>query len=295
MAKENPVCYNNITKIFVIKSNLRGNIIMEIQLAKTLKSLRQINDRTQDDLALFLGISSQAVSKWERSEGFPDITLLPRIAGYFHITVDELLGVDEIAKQSRMDEITAEYNRIRHHVPLDPNYRLDEGIELIRNALSELPGVFFFEQLLAADLSWKGKNSSDPAEKTKLFEEAITLCEDILARSTEDRWRDCAKQILLVMYADLGMTDKALELAYQMPGPRCTCEYMLTYILKDEELKHRRKLNAVLYYQIFHESILQLSADGTDTENMIHEKELSVAGIETTEYLTAIENVLNMK
>lgn len=268
---------------------------MEIQLAKTLKSLRQKNDCTQDDLALFLGISSQAVSKWERSEGFPDITLLPRIAGYFHITVDELLGVDEIAKQSRIDEITAEYNRIRHHVPLDPDYRLDEGIELIQNALSELPGVFFFEQLLAADLSWKGKNSSDPAEKTKLFEEAITLCEDILARSTEDRWRDCAKQILLVMYADLGMTDTALELAYQMPGPRCTCEYMLTYILKDEELKHRRKLNAVLYYQIFRESILQLSADGTDTENMIHEKELSVAGIETTEYLTAIENVLNMK
>ncbi len=37
MVKEFPVCYNNITKIFVIKSNLRGNIIMEIQLAKTLK------------------------------------------------------------------------------------------------------------------------------------------------------------------------------------------------------------------------------------------------------------------
>ena len=76
---------------------------MEIQLAKTLKSLRQKNDKTQDDLALFLGISSQAVSKWERSEGFPDITLLPRIAGYFHISVDELLGVDEIAKQSKAE------------------------------------------------------------------------------------------------------------------------------------------------------------------------------------------------
>ena len=266
---------------------------MEIQLAKTLKSLRQKNDRTQDDLALFLGISSQAVSKWERSEGFPDITLLPRIAGYFHITVDELLGVDEIARQNRMDEITAEYNRIRHHVPLDPNYRLDEGIELIRNALAELPGVFFFEQLLAADLSWKGKNCSDPAEKTKLFEEAITLCEDILARSTEDRWRDCAKQILLVMYADLGMTEKALELAYPMPGPRCTCEYMLTYILKGEELKHRRKLNAVLYYQIFRESIRQLSAEGVGNEDMIHEKELAVAGIDAKEYLAAVKNVVN--
>ncbi len=293
MVREYPICYNNITKIF--KINSRGNIIMEIQLAGTLKSLRQKNNKTQDDLALFLGISSQAVSKWERSEGFPDITLLPRIAGYFHVSVDELLGVDEIARQNRIEEITDEYNRIRHHVPLDPDYRLDEGIELIRNALTELPGVFFFEQLLAADLSRKGKNSSETAEKTKLFEEAITLCEDILARSTEDRWRDCAKQILLVMYADLGMTEKALELAYQMPGPRCTCEYMLTYIQKGEDLNYRRKLNAVLYYQIFRESILQLSEDWGDTADMIHERELAAAGIGTKEYLAAIENVLQTK
>ena len=268
---------------------------MEIQLSKKLKLLRQKNNSTQDDLALFLGISSQAVSKWERNEGYPDITLLPKIAGYFHISVDELLGVDEIARQIRIDEITKEYNRIRHHVPLDPNYQLDEGIDLIRNALQELPGVFFFEQLLAADLSWKGKNISDASEKTQLFEEAISLCEDILARSTEDRWRDCAKQILLVMYADLGMTEKALELAYQMPTPRCTCEYMLTYILRGDDLKNRRKLNAVLYYQIFRESVLTLSEDGLTAQNILNQKELDIAGIEENEYLTALANVLSKK
>ncbi len=268
---------------------------MEIQLSKKLKLLRQKNNSTQDDLALFLGISSQAVSKWERNEGYPDITLLPKIAGYFHISVDELLGVDEIARQIRIDEITKEYNRIRHHIPLDPNYQLDEGIDLIRNALQELPGVFFFEQLLAADLSWKGKNISDASEKMQLFEEAISLCEDILARSTEDRWRDCAKQILLVMYADLGMTEKALELAYQMPTLRCTCEYMLTYILQGDDLKNRRKLNAVLYYQIFRESVLTLSEEGLTAQNILNQKELDIAGIEENEYLTALANVLLKK
>ena len=268
---------------------------MEIQLSKKLKLLRQKNNSTQDDLALFLGISSQAVSKWERNEGYPDITLLPKIAGYFHISVDELLGVDEIARQIRIDEITKEYNRIRHHVPLDPNYQLDEGIDLIRNALQEIPGVFFFEQLLAADLSWKGKNISDASEKTQLFEEAISLCEDILARSTEDRWRDCAKQILLVMYADLGMTEKALELAYQMPTLRCTCEYMLTYILQGDDLKNRRKLNAVLYNQIFRESVLTLSEEGLTAQNILNQKELAIAGIGENEYLTALANVLSKK
>ncbi len=266
---------------------------MEIQLSKTLKSLRQKNSKTQDDLALFLGISSQAVSKWERNEGFPDITLLPKIAGYFHVSVDELLGVHEIARQTRMAEITAEYDRIRHHVPLDPNYRLDEGIELIRNALMEVPGEFFFEQLLAADLYQKGRYVSDMDEKRKLLEEAISLCEDILARATEDPWRDCAKQILLVVYANLGMTEKALELADQMANLRTTREYMLTYILKGEELQNRRKLNAVLYYQIFRESVRQLFDGGLCAENIVHANELAVAGMAASEYLSAIKTVLS--
>jgi len=267
---------------------------MEIQISKSIKYLRQKNKKTQDELAEFLGITSQAISKWERCEGYPDITLLPQIAGFFHVSVDTLLGVDEITRQNRINKITAEYNKIRHHIPLDPNYKLDEGITLIRNALKEIPGDFFFEQLLAADLSWKGKNLSDTTEKRKLFEEAITLCEDILARSVEDRWRDSAKQILLVMYADLGMTEKALDLAYQMPGPRCTREYMLTYIQNGEARKNRLKLNAVLYYQIFRESVMKLSDDECDTDMMMHEKELAIAGISQKEYIAAIKNVLSI-
>jgi len=265
---------------------------MEIQLSKTLKLLRQKNNKTQEELALFLGISSQAVSKWERNEGFPDITLLPKIAGFLHISVDELLGVDEISKQNRIDEITKEYNSMRKHTPLDPHYKLDEGIALIRNALQEIPDVFFFEQLLAADLSFKGRNISDPLEKAKLFEEVIFLCEDILSRSTEDRWRDSAKQILCGTYADLGMTEKALALAYQMPSPRCTYEYMLTYILKGNELQDRWKKNAVLFYQIFRESIMNLADADFGAENILYEKELESAGITSSEYLAAIENVL---
>lgn len=268
---------------------------MEIQLSKTLKSLRAKDGKTQDDLAIFLGISSQAVSKRERNEGYPDITLLPKIAGYFHITVDELLGVDEIKKQKRVEEITTEYNRIRHHVPLDPNYKLDEGIELIRDAEKELPDVFFFKQLLAADLLQKGKKTPNENEKRELFEEATGLCEDILARSTEDRWRDSAKQILLVMYADLGLKEKALELAYKMPGPRCTCEYMLTYIQDADNLKQALKLNAVLYYQIFRESILKLFGLEIESNDMVHIEELAISGIAQDEYMGAIQNVLANK
>ena len=266
---------------------------MELRISEKLKALRNQLGNTQEELASFLGISAQSVSKWERDEGYPDITLLPRIAGYYHISVDELLGVDEIAKQERIDEITAKYNTLRHHIPLDKNYHLDEGIELIRNALRELPGVFFFEQLLASDLTWKAKNSDDQSEKTALFDEATILCVDIIARCTEQRWRLTASEILLVIYAELGKTENALNIAYSLPGPFTTCEYMLTYILKDEALIKQYKHNAVLYYKIFRECIEKMNDCGIPVSDMINQKELSVHGIGEKEYIDMINRVLN--
>lgn len=57
-----------------------------------LKSLRKNKNITQDELSRFLSVSPQAVSKWERNLSTPDISALPVIAGYFGITIDELLS-----------------------------------------------------------------------------------------------------------------------------------------------------------------------------------------------------------
>lgn len=223
---------------------------MEIRITEQLKKYRTEKGNTQDELARYLGISTQAVSKWERGEGYPDITLLHKIAFYYTITVDELLGIDKIKKQERIEEITKEYNKIRYHKPLDKNWHIDEGIELIRNALLEFPHNDFFSQLLASDLWWKGRNSDN---KEEYFNEARELCLDILSRSTEQRWRNCANEILLVIYSDMGEKNKALEIAYQMPTPRGSMEYALTYILEGEELKKRLELNIELFNELLDE------------------------------------------
>ena len=264
---------------------------MELHLSEKLRSLRQSRGNTQEELANFLGISSQSVSKWERNEGYPDITLLPRIAGYYRVTVDTLLGVDERTKATRVKEITDQYNTLRRHIPLDKNYRLDEGIALIREALNEIPGDFFLEQLLAADLSWKGKSTNSLAEKAALFEEAASLCHDILVRSTEDRWRNCAREILLVIYAEQGKTEEACMLAYQQPGPFTTCEYMLTYVLKGKALTNQYKINAALYYAIFRESILKMQECQIPLTDMISSRELSVHGIPQNEFTESIAQI----
>ena len=66
-----------------------------MNLGKTITEKRKQLSMTQEDLAARLGVSPQAVSKWENNLSCPDITLLPDIAGIFGITVDELLGVSK--------------------------------------------------------------------------------------------------------------------------------------------------------------------------------------------------------
>lgn len=67
-----------------------------MNLAEKLKALRKERNVSQERLAAYLNVSFQAVSKWENGNSYPDITLLPSIARFFGITVDELLGAEAI-------------------------------------------------------------------------------------------------------------------------------------------------------------------------------------------------------
>ena len=65
---------------------------MEQTLGARITSHRKRLGMTQDKLAEQLGVTAQAVSKWENDQSCPDITMLPRLADLFGITTDELLG-----------------------------------------------------------------------------------------------------------------------------------------------------------------------------------------------------------
>jgi len=74
-----------------------GNYMTTIKLK--IADLRKNRGIAQQDLADVLGVSFQSVSKWETGATMPDITLLPSIAEYFNVSVDELLGLKPLPQQ----------------------------------------------------------------------------------------------------------------------------------------------------------------------------------------------------
>lgn len=88
------VCYN----LFIIPMRKRGGIFMKQSyenLGKNVAYLRRRAGLTQDMLSLQLGVSMQAVSKWERSISTPDVSLLPALARALDVSIDELFAEAE--------------------------------------------------------------------------------------------------------------------------------------------------------------------------------------------------------
>lgn len=80
---------------------------MEQTIGKRIMYHRKKLGLTQDQLAEQLGVTAQAVSKWENDLSCPDISILPQLAGIFQITTDELLGY-EAGPQAKTAEIVTE-------------------------------------------------------------------------------------------------------------------------------------------------------------------------------------------
>lgn len=82
-------------------------------IGMNIKQLRQQKHIKQDTLADYLGVSAQAVSKWETGASEPDIALLPKLANYFGVSIDELFEVPRTEQMERIQNMIWDERRIR--------------------------------------------------------------------------------------------------------------------------------------------------------------------------------------
>ena len=172
-------------------------------LPANLKKYRIQKELSQEDVAEFLGITAQSVSKWERGESYPDITLLPALANIFETSVDLLLGMDTIrAEQTRLDihKKAISFQRSGDYDMAEKTYR--EALLIYPNK----PGMILG---LASTLALKGET-----------EEAIELMERGLPISINEKQKATMRATLCFLYLKSGREDKANKLASQLPHMR---------------------------------------------------------------------------
>ena len=241
---------------------------MQIELGNNIRHLRRRDGRTQEALAEALGVTSQAVSRWESGGSFPDINLIPSIANYFGVTIDELFGYEN-QRQQRIDALYTKINNmLRQNYGADKN--ISQCIAMARDALVEYPGNEKLMLCLASALSRAGYVRYGQeylvdgdgyivydTQKHRTYEEwreAILLYEKVLERLPMGSFRDRAMEELSQLYLNLGYEEKACALAESAPSIWNAKEFLRAYAFDGKrgvEAKEAALLNAVHAAAVF--------------------------------------------
>lgn len=167
---------------------------MNLEIGAIIKSLRSKHKYTQEQLSAFLGVTPQAVSRWEAGNGYPDIELLPAIARFFEVSTDELLGLDRTEREKRRDEILLDIQKHAETGAADP-----ETLQTARHYAAEFPSDERIQMHVADTLCrmhmWEDRPSLDALEEAeKLY---LTLADT----TQDDEFRYEVLESLAALYA----------------------------------------------------------------------------------------------
>ncbi len=178
---------------------------MNILISENIKRLRKNKNITQEQLAEAMGVSVTAVSKWERGETYPDITLLSPLAYYFGVTIDELMGYDESKINKEIDDFFEEYGKLRR------TRKWEETLKLISEAYEKYPNDYRIMHLYMWDMAG---DYADNVPEVLLSRKAefLAICDKILDGCADEAIRlDTYNMRAKILHAE-GKTEEALTL-----------------------------------------------------------------------------------
>ena len=157
-----------------------------IKLGEKIKSLRKQKNISQEVFAGYLGVSFQAVSKWENGNTMPDVTMIPAIASFFGVSTDELFDFNLFEIEKQVDAICDEAYKYRFT-------ERDRSESILREGLQRFPGNDIILNNLLYTLDYKER-----------ADEVITLCKTLIESTKDDAVKYDACRILASCYKENG-------------------------------------------------------------------------------------------
>jgi len=215
---------------------------MNITICENLKELRRQKGNTQEELAEHLGVSMQAVSKWEWGECYPDITLIPALSLYYNVTSDKLLGIEDIAINAKIQEYEKRTTEIYNKAGIESE-RIDQRLSIWREAQKEFPNNYFVLKGLMYSLGWKFNEDES-------YNEMITIGERLLQESTNNDLRFKTIYDLSFFCMKRGDFENSKKYADMIPQCWNSREILYSRILSGEEAVEYNQRAIVSYIQL---------------------------------------------
>ncbi len=197
---------------------------MNIKIGKNIKKLRTENNITQDTLANAIGVTPQAISRWESENGYPDIELLPALADFFAVSMDVLLGYKLSEREQELVNIKKEMSRLAEVGGIE------ERISFARSAISKYPSDYEIKNNLAVCLYHLWYDTQNKA----LIPEIESLCMSVADGCDNEEERYNAVFTLISLYGRTGQQDKAKVLANRLTPMKYCRESVLSEGIGDE-------------------------------------------------------------
>lgn len=240
----------------------------KLNLSDNIIRLRHEKKLTQEELADFMGVTKASVSKWEKGINTPDLLLLPQLAAYFDVTIDELIGYEA--------QLSGEQIR-RKYAELSKDFAtcaFGDTIEKVRALAHEYYACYPFLLQLSV-LYWNHYMLAETEEERRaLLQEAIGWCDRILENGNDVGSCSDAAVLKAGLQIQLGEVQKAVEALEPAANPSRLAGQNGTLLVQAYQLagdteKARSYAQAKQYLDLLDlagDAVLALSLNATDME-----------------------------
>ena len=221
----------------------------EINLGRILLEHRHKRGITQDELAEYIGVSKASVSKWETETTYPDITLLPKLAAYFNISIDALMGYEPQMEREDIRKLYCQLSRDFLEQPFQTVMEQCRGI--VKRYFSCYPLLFQVGVLYVNHAELAGI----PEQVLSILEDARELFVRVKKESEDAELAAQAISMEALCLLNLGKLQEVFELLEPLEMNRLSPEPLLAsaYQMAGNEKKAQKILQVGSY-----QTLLQL-------------------------------------
>lgn len=213
---------------------------MKLLIGENIKRLRAQKGVTQEALAEYMHVSTAAVSKWERNESMPDITMVIPLASYFGVSSDFLLGIEIDRREEEVGAILEEYKKLSASGEKSKRYNL------VKDSVIKYPGEFrililYAEELLASP--YNGTCGHTDMTQDKIHEinsNVIEICDRILRECAIDDVRFRALNLTSQAYMEENDLTNSEKYARMLPDWWDSSNMTLYRIMDTDSTEHTK-------------------------------------------------------